>query len=267
MRSEPIPILMYHSIAVDPPAATRRLSVAPEAFDDQMQRLRRLGCTTVTFSELSAALESGRELPERVVALTFDDGYADFCTHALPVLERNGFTATVFVTTGWIDGLGPPAASPPLDRMLTPAQVQRLPGAGIEVGAHSHSHAQLDQISAAALEAELRMSRRWLEELTGRPVETMAYPYGYSTRRVRQAAGACGYRYAAAVGNRCAHAAGDPLALPRLTVRRSTSLHTFERVVRIEGVDRAFLLDRALTRGFSVVRQGRRLGGHVRRHD
>src|SRR3712207_6045059 len=124
MNRQLLPVLMYHSIAERPGAATRRLSVSPEAFEAQLDVLTRLGVTTLTFSAASVLLAAGEELPERAVVLTFDDGYADFHLHAMRALEKHGFTATLFVTTGWLEDAGPCAAGDPLDRMLSRDQVR-----------------------------------------------------------------------------------------------------------------------------------------------
>ncbi len=252
-----VPVLMYHSVSEHPPAETRRLSVHPDEFDAQLRLLQRRGFTSVPFGAYAAALTEGRPLPERTVVLTFDDGYADFHEHALPLLDSHGFTATVFVTTGWLDDAGDEAAGRPLDRMLTWKQVRELDLAGIEIGAHSHSHAQLDQLPGPVLEEELRRSKELLEEHTCRPVTTLAYPFGYSSKRVRESVAITGYRHAAAVSNRLPSAQPDPMALPRLTVRRSTDLDTFDRIVRGQDIGRTYALDRALTRGWAVGRRTR----------
>ena len=150
------------------------------------------GFTGLTFSELADAFRAGGILPKRPVVLTFDDGYADFGREVWPILRRYEFPATVFVTSGWISDAGPHAAGTPLDRMLSWAQIRELAAANIEIGAHSHSHPELDQLSGAALCRELGDSRALLEEGIGAPVRTLAYPYGYSSKRVRLAARAAG---------------------------------------------------------------------------
>lgn len=259
-----VPVLMYHSVSDDPPRDTRRLSVHPEAFAAQLATLEAMGCTTPSFGELGAALATGTPLPERSVVLTFDDGYADFHRHAAPLLDAHGFTATVFVTTGWLDDAGEQAAGEPLDRMLSWAQVRELAAAGIEIGAHSHSHAQLDQIPGPALRAELRHSKALLEAGIGRSVTTLAYPFGYSSRRVRDEVAASGYRCAAAVTNAIGGPGSDVLAVPRLTVRRTTRLDTFRRMTRGERIARTFAADRALTGGYTLVRRARYAVNHVR---
>lgn len=262
----PVPVLMYHSVTETPPRSTRRLSVHPDAFAAQLGMLRRLGFTTATFGEFAAAVSAGRPLPERSVVLTFDDGYADFHDNALPLLTSHGFTATVFVTTGWLEDAGRHAAGEPLDRMLSWKKVRGLAQAGIEIGAHSHSHAQLDQIPTPALREELSCTKGLLESEIGMPVHTLAYPYGYSSARVRAEVAASGYRFAAAVANRVNGERVDPLALPRLTVRRSTSPETFERIVRAEDLGRTFALERALSLGWRPVRMARYAANRVRGH-
>lgn len=252
-----LPVLMYHSVSADPPATTRRLSVRPDALAAQLAFLRSEGFATVTFSEVAAAVRNGTAPPQRTVALTFDDGYADFHDVVLPLLGRYGCTATVFVTTGWLDDAGEWRAGRPLDRMLSWGQVAEAAAVGVEVGAHSHSHAQLDQIADRALEWELRTGKALLEDRLGRPVPALAYPFGYWSRRVREAARAAGYEAAAAVANTTVRARDDTLALPRLTIRRSTGLDVFRAAVHSRRVTRNFLIDRSLTTGWSVVRRAR----------
>lgn len=264
--SATIPILMYHAVAEDPAAATRRLSVRPQMLDAQLALLREHGFTPLTFSRLGAALRAGDALGPRPIVLTFDDGYEDFHRCALPLLTRHGCPATLFVTTGWLADAGERAAGTPLDRMLSWSQLDEVAAAGIEIGAHSHSHAELDQLSRAALGQELSVSKRLLEDRLGREVPALAYPYGYSSARVREAVSAAGYRHAAAVSNATAGPRAGPLTLPRLTIRRSTSLDTFRRIVTGEGVAKIFLMDRALTAGWSLARRGRYAVSRVRGH-
>lgn len=259
-----VPILMYHAVAEDPPSATRRLSVAPDSMECQLAYLASRGFTGLTFADLADAFQTGASLPERPVVLTFDDGYADFAREAWPLLRRYGFPATVFVTTGWITDAGS-AAGTPLDKMLSWAQVGELAAAGIEIGAHSHSHPQLDQLSDTALRRELDGSRALLEEAIGGRVRSMAYPFGYFSPQVRRAARAAGYHCAAAVRNLRATSSDDPFTLPRLTVRRNTDEATFAAVV--EGPDdRIFRRDRLLTAGWASVRLGRRTAKRVLDH-
>jgi len=263
--TESVPILMYHAVAERPPPATRRLSVTPESFEEQVAFLVDHGFTGMTFSDLADAFETGKALPKRPVVLTFDDGYADFASDAWPILRRHDFPATVFVTTGWMADAGPNAARGSLDKMLTRAQVRALAAAGVEIGAHTHSHPKLDQLPDALLRRELGDSRALLQDCIGEPVTALAYPFGYSTPRVRLVARAAGYRRAAAVRNVRATSSDNLFMLPRLTIRRSTNRTIFAAIMA--GADgRIFWRDRLLTAGWASVRGVRRAGKWVLDH-
>jgi peptidoglycan/xylan/chitin deacetylase (PgdA/CDA1 family) len=256
-----VPILMYHEVAARTDT-TSRLAVPPEVFAAQLAHLHAARYHPITMSALAAGLAGRGELPGRPVALTFDDGFADFHETALPLLQQYGFVATVFVTTGWIEDAGP-AARPRPARMLTWQQVLEVAAAGVEIGAHSHTHPELDQLRAAQLNRELRDSKSLLEDRLGGSVPALAYPFGYSNARVRHAARAAGYEHACAVGKAITGPGGDLFALPRLTVRRSTGLRTFDRMVRGQYVPMIFSKERALTRGWAMVRRTRAAVRHV----
>ncbi|NEA39803.1 polysaccharide deacetylase family protein, partial [Streptomyces sp. SID11385] len=146
---------MYHAIDPDPPAATRRLSVTPDAFATQMALLAGSGMTPVTAAALGRAWRGDGALPARPVLVTFDDGYAGVHTYALPVLLSYGFGATLFVTTGWLrTGRGEAAGAPA--PMLDWPRLAELAAAGIEIGGHTHSHPHLDRLPGPRLRAEVR---------------------------------------------------------------------------------------------------------------
>ena len=252
-----LPVLMYHSVSETPTSSTRALSVRPGMFGAQLCSLRRQGFTGLTFGELAQRRRTGQPLPARPIVLTFDDGYADLIEEALPMLIEHGFPATVFVTTGWLRDAGRSTAASAPGRMLSWAQLAELSAAGVEVAAHSHSHPQLDQISTARLHAELGDSKKLLEDRLGRPVRSLAYPHGYSSKRVRTVAREIGYLQAAAVTNATAAATCDPLRVPRLTIRRSTSSAAFAWTVNGKRMGLQYGPTRALTAGWAVVRRSR----------
>jgi len=247
-----VPVLMYHEIA-EPDETASRLAVSPAIFAAQLGYLRSAGFTALTAAELAARLAGDTgPLPVRPVVLTFDDGYADFHSRALPLLDEHGFTATLFVTTGWEQDPDMRQSAP--GRMLNRTQLTEAALAGIEVGAHTRSHPQLDQLPEPLVREELCTSKRWLEDELGRAVPGLAYPFGYSSRLVRQLAREAGYRYAHAVDNRTAGADADPFRQPRLTIRRATTMAEFRRLADGQATLR-LREDRALTGGWSVVRR------------
>ncbi|MDH6520154.1 peptidoglycan/xylan/chitin deacetylase (PgdA/CDA1 family) [Streptomyces sp. SAI-208] len=263
MAEPPVPILMYHSVATDPNDATRTLSVSPAAFAQQMQLVAELGLTPIRTADLAARWRTGRPLPARPLLITFDDGYEGVHRHALPVLVKHGFPATVFVSTGWIRGAHDTGGG--LDTMLDWDQVRELAAADVEIGGHTHTHPQLDQLDDTALRHELIHSREIVTDEVGTAPVSLAYPYGYSSRRVREAVRETGYGQALAVNNALARRRQGPYALTRLTVRRATTAEEFERLVQGRAITRAFARDRALTKGYALVRRARQVRRKVSR--
>lgn len=257
MTGTRVPILMYHSVATEPNHATRTLSVTPEAFAEQLAVIADRGLTPLTTAELAARWRTGRPLPVRPVLITFDDGYEGVHRHALPALAEHGFPATLFVTTGWIRGAHDTGGGP--DTMLDWRQVRRLADAGVEIGGHSHTHPQLDRLDDTRLRTELSRCRDLVADELGSLPVSFAYPYGYSSRRVRTAVRGQGFAQALAVGNSLARRAQGPYALRRVTVRRTTDTEDFERLVDGRAIGRTFARDRALTKGYAVVRRTRGL--------
>ena len=260
-----VPILMYHEIAdctetgaASPCVRTPLRRSSAFLHDD--------GFRTLTAHELATALASGEQrVPEGTVVLTFDDGYADFHSHALPLLGEYGFSATVFVTTGWVADAGVPPASPPLGPMLTWSQIDEACGRGIEFAAHSRTHPQLDRLSELQFRDELTSSKAEVEDRLGATVTGLAYPFGYSNSRVREAARELGYRYGCAVSNAMAGTGSDLFALPRLTVSKSTTMAVFRQLVHGDNLGRIYLKDRAMTKGWAVARRSMETVGRVRR--
>jgi peptidoglycan/xylan/chitin deacetylase (PgdA/CDA1 family) len=251
---------MYHEVASRTETKSR-LAVEPDSFAAQLGSLYDDGFRTLTAHKLASALASGdQRLPDRPVVLTFDDGYADFHSRALPLLERYGFSATVFVTTGWVAEIGSRPATTPLGPMLSWSQIEEASRCGIEFAAHSRTHPQLDRLSEATLREELAASKAELEDRLGAPVTGLAYPFGYSNAKVREVARQLAYGYGCAVHNAMAGAGSDLFALPRLTVARSTPMSVFRQLVRGDNLRRIYLKDHAATKGWAVARRSMAIG-------
>ena len=250
-----VPVLMYHEIN-DPAEAWSHLAVPPPVFREQLAFLRNAGYSTISAGALALLLAEGGVVPPKTVVITFDDGFEDFHRYAVPALVEYGFTATVFVTTGWIQDAGSDSAPSRPGRMLSWSQVAEAVAVGVEAGAHSCQHPQLDQIPVTRLRDELYVSKARLEDRLGISVPGLAYPFGYSNTTVRQVARAAGYEYGYAVRNMMANTESDLFKLARLTVHRSTSLAEFQRLINGQFV-LTVARDRALTAGWSVVRRSK----------
>jgi peptidoglycan/xylan/chitin deacetylase (PgdA/CDA1 family) len=250
----PVPVLCYHSVSERAHPGHETWTLAPRAFGEHVAALRDAGRTPLLVTDLAECLRGRRPLPERPVAITFDDGYAN----TLPAAEElaaAGLSSTAFVTSGFV---GEPD-------MLSPAQVRELAGLpGVELGAHSVSHPRLDELGARDLEREVVDCRARLEELSGRPVTSFAYPHGFHGARVRTAVVTAGYRAAAAVKNAVSHSRDDPYAIARWLVTADSSARRVEDFLAGTGFPAAWSSERLSTRGFRAYRRARRLAGRGR---
>ena len=168
-----VPILCYHNLGAE---SKGRLLLAASKFEEQMRYLKANGYRVVSLSEFVEFTRLGRQLPQKAVVLTFDDGYKSFRQYAYPVLKGLGFTATLFVYTDYV-GAGRNA--------LSWQDLRELSAEGFDVEAHSKTHGDLRR---AAGEPDTQYSRRMQAELSqpqdlfrrnlGRPSPIIAYPYG-----------------------------------------------------------------------------------------
>jgi peptidoglycan/xylan/chitin deacetylase (PgdA/CDA1 family) len=210
-----VPVLVYHAITETPGTRIAPFTVTPSAFERHLDLVVAAGRRSATFSELT---DGGPVAPS--VVITFDDGYADF-RGALPALQARSLVATLYVTTGWLDG-GPNEPGPS-DAMLSWSELPELDAAGVEVGAHSHSHPQLDTLAPGVLRDELRRPKDLLEDALGHAVPSFAYPHGYHGPRVRRSTREAGYRSAAAVRNALHSPGEDRFAVSRLMLTSTTT--------------------------------------------
>jgi peptidoglycan/xylan/chitin deacetylase (PgdA/CDA1 family) len=187
---------MYHSVAPggeDPYKAT----VSPHRFDRQMRWLRSNRLRGVSMGELLEARGQGKA--RGLVGLTFDDGYQDFVSYALPVLQQYGFSATVFALPGRLGGHNEWDADRPRKELLTGEELRRMAESGVEIGSHGLMHVSLPGADAGVLKAETAHSRAMLQELVGQQVRGFCYPYGDVDAAVVAAVQAAGYDYACAI--------------------------------------------------------------------
>jgi peptidoglycan/xylan/chitin deacetylase (PgdA/CDA1 family) len=226
-RLEPggLRILLYHRVAEDGDP----LAVPPRRFREQMEHLAAEGYCAVDLLDGLALLRRG-VVPRRTVALTFDDGFTDVAEEALPALERHGFRATVFVTTGvtdgrvsfpWYDGPQPPVLGwddvVALDR-----------GGTLRFEAHTVTHPSLLAVDDATAAAEIGDSRRELGEHLGRPVLAFAYPAGLYRERDRRLVAEAGYAAAVSCEPGVNLQGNDPFELRRRQIDSRDRLIDFK---------------------------------------
>src|SRR5437879_1113566 len=129
-----VPILMYHSVSREATPRFRPFTVSPELFAEHMDYLHHHAYTAFTVTQLISLLAEGKQtLPERVVVIIFDDGFADFFTEALPALKCYGFTTTLYIATAFVNGTSRwlKREGETMHPMLTWEQVRQLSSLGI----------------------------------------------------------------------------------------------------------------------------------------
>lgn len=228
-----VPILMYHSISNNATTKFAQFTVSPAMFVRQMEYLYQNAYKSLTATQFVEFIQRGEVLPERPVILTFDDGFTDFFTDALPVLQRYGFVATLYVATSFIN-----STSRWLERegeadrpILTWDQLSEISMYGIECGAHSHNHPQLDTLPCSQAQEEIMISKMLLERHLRQRIFSFAYPFGYYTKTIQQLVRMAGYTSACAVKHAMSSETTDPFALARFIVKATTDLSTFTTLV------------------------------------
>jgi peptidoglycan/xylan/chitin deacetylase (PgdA/CDA1 family) len=192
LDSSGLRILFYHRISDDDDP----LAVSPRKFRQQMELLAGEGFQAVGLAEAVGLLESGTRAP-RTVALNFDDGFRDVGENALPILERLGFRATVFVPTGVVEGTSSfpwYSEQPPV---MTWEEIMELDRAGtLRFEAHSVTHPNLLLLDDEGSRSEITQSKNDLEAHLGRRVEAFCYPAGLFGERELRFVTDAGYRTA-----------------------------------------------------------------------
>lgn len=288
-------VLIYHRVL---PTPDPMLPSEPDAaaFAQHLELFAK-NFTVLPLREAVARLRQGN-LPARAVCITFDDGYANNYTVAMPLLRARGLPATVFVAPAYLNGgamfndlvyeacraapvdidltefgvahaaltdagariraaqqvvdqlkyLAPAErllaarrlaarvnAMGGIDLMMTDAQVAEMSHQGIEIGAHTMTHPILARIPEAEAHDEIVQSRRRLEEITGQPVLSFAYPNGrpvrdYASEHVRAVRDA-GFELAVSTSWGAATAQSDPFQIPRIAPWDKSPLRYAARMV------------------------------------
>ncbi len=183
-----VPILLYHRIGVSP--INSQYYVSPEKFEEQMKLLHDWEYTVIPIELLVKAIKKGADLPPRPVIITFDDGDISVYTTAFPIMQKYGLTGVTYIVGNYMG----------TDGYMTAEQIKELAAAGWEVGSHSRSHRDLTRLEPAVQQVEIVEARRVLQEATGSPVLTFAYPFGFMGETAGSYVHAAGYIAAMGLG-------------------------------------------------------------------
>ncbi|MDN3017003.1 polysaccharide deacetylase family protein [Paenibacillus sp. BSR1-1] len=168
-----VPILMYHAIDEYKGEGLKELFVTPTNFEAQMRYLKDNGYTLLTFERWDEINKVNKP-----ILVTFDDGMKNNLNafHILQELKDDTFqpSATEYVIAGYIDSG---------DYRLSSADIKEMVNSGIfSIQSHTMSHADLPKVTN--YEEELNTSKEKIEQITGKPVIAIAYPYGHFNDQV-----------------------------------------------------------------------------------
>jgi peptidoglycan/xylan/chitin deacetylase (PgdA/CDA1 family) len=225
-----IPVLAYHSVD-DNLMCPYSLSVGK--FRRQIEYLRSKGYKSLSLHELISHVQGRIEkTPLKAIVLSFDDGYTDFCSHALPILRQHGFRAVLSVVgdfcnkgvTDWINNGSPVPA-------LSWDDIQRICAEGIEIASHGMTHVELTSIPLEQANWEIRKSKEQIESAINTDVDFFFYPHGACNGQIAGLVGRNGYRAALTTSPGLVREGDDIYALRRITMKQELSLLEFKAML------------------------------------
>lgn len=215
---------MYHNIATPPGhGKLHSLYVTPRMFKFQMWYLKAAGFKVVPLHEI-ISFTRGLIPDEKLVALTFDDGYRDFYNNAYPVLKMYGYPSTVFIVSDLVGkaNFWDCRELKILKELLDWDKIIELRDNGVVFGSHTKTHPFLSKLSTSEIEDELSGSKAALEKRLGLPVEFLCYPYGNYDERAVVAAKKAGYLGSVTMNRGLIHRGDDPFEIRRSFIRINT---------------------------------------------
>ncbi len=225
-----VAILLYHHIGNPPKDMEKeykKLYVSREDFLQQMNFLKENGYSVVDFKTLIELPKNGIELSDRACVITFDDGYSDIFSNALPVMEKLGFSGVVFLD---VSKIGKDEYN-----MLSWEQIQILRKKGWEIGSHTMHHSNLDKLSNEECEIEIIESKRRIEQVLKEEISVFAYPYGkgVDNPNLHRILKSAGYRLACAIRrDKQSIPIETPFSVKRVLVRGDDNMMDFRLSLR-----------------------------------
>ncbi|CAJ1770969.1 TPA: polysaccharide deacetylase family protein [Aeromonas hydrophila] len=233
-----MPVIMYHRfIEHDSEKGVHGTWMPIAMFEKHLRLLKWLGYETLTFRDLADKGFIHRlQYGKKYLMITADDGYQDNLTRMLPLLEKYGYKAVVYVVTGeGYNRWDVEQASNPDTRvdLMNGEQLKALTASGhVEIGGHTLTHPRLSKLAPEQQAHEIQENKRQLEALLGHPLLSFAYPYGDMDESAKAQAMAAGYRFAVATnsGPRAMHQ--DPFRIRRIAIFPRTDVFGLWRKIR-----------------------------------
>jgi len=193
----------------------------------QMRILKHLGYKGVSVGELIPYLKGDKR--GKVAGITFDDGYRNNLTEALPILQQMGFSATCYIISQKIGSVNEWDLDKgiPENLLMNEEEVREWIFNGMEIGSHTCSHVRLTECSEEEAKSEIEQSKIDLEETFGLPIGQFCYPWGKTNKNITDHVAIAGYQSATTTDRGRANSSDSLLSLPRIPVTHSTLPHLF----------------------------------------
>lgn len=233
-----MPVIMYHRfIEQDSEKGVHGTWMPITMFEKHLRLMKWLGYETLTFRDLADKGFIHRlQYGKKYLMITADDGYQDNLTRMLPLLEKYGYKAVVYVVTG--EGYNRWDVEHPTNpdtkvSLMSGEQVKALAASGhVEIGGHTLTHPRLSKITPEQQAHEIQENKRQLEALLGHPLLSFAYPYGDMNESAKEQAIAAGYRFAVATNSGPKAMHQDPYQIRRIAIFPRTDVFGLWRKIR-----------------------------------
>lgn len=233
-----MPVIMYHRfIEQDSEKGVHGTWMPITMFEKHLRLMKWLGYETLTFRDLADKGFIHRlQYGKKYLMITADDGYQDNLTRMLPLLEKYGYKAVVYVVTG--EGYNRWDVEHPTNpdtsvSLMNGEQIKALAASGhVEIGGHTLTHPRLSKLSSEQQAHEIQENKRQLEALLGQPLLSFAYPYGDINESAKEQAIAAGYRFAVATNSGPKAMHQDPYQIRRIAIFPRTDVFGLWRKIR-----------------------------------
>nr|WP_202411382.1 polysaccharide deacetylase family protein [Aeromonas veronii] len=233
-----MPVIMYHRfIEQDSEKGVHGTWMPITMFEKHLRLMKWLGYETLTFRDLADKGFIHRlQYSKKYLMITADDGYQDNLTRMLPLLEKYGYKAVVYVVTG--EGYNRWDVEHPTNpdtkvSLMSGEQVKALAASGhVEIGGHTLTHPRLSKLTPEQQAHEIQENKRQLEALLGHQLFSFAYPYGDMNESAKEQAIAAGYRFAVATNSGPKAMHQDPFQIRRIAIFPRTDVFGLWRKIR-----------------------------------
>ncbi|MBW6410472.1 polysaccharide deacetylase family protein [Clostridium weizhouense] len=213
-----VPVLYYHSVQQ---TEDNEVTISPQKLRNELRYIKDSGYTTITMRELQDHLLNNSPIPEKSIVITFDDGYMNNYTNAFPILKDLGMKATIFCITFKLDG----------QYYLSEHAIKEMSNYGIDIESHTAGHPDLTTMTYEEQLSEFKESKETLEAITGKPVITVAYPYGNYNADSMKAAKDAGFSLGFTTKLGLADRDDNPFSLDRIYINSNYTMDTFKNLL------------------------------------